>query len=499
MQSLIKRYILLILLLGTVIVSKGATTPDSLASYLKEAVLNNPGLQASFYDYKASLERVPQAGAYNDPELSFSFFVQPMDQLMGRQVGSIELMQMFPWFGTKKAAQNEAQEMVRMKYEAFREKRAELEELVTLKWYDLLRLQQQQNYLQEQLSMLRQIEALTLRKVASPQSEISKTRINRSQPIVGNDNPATAGGGMAGMGGMQQSAPLAGLGAQATEGMASMGGTMEGGTMGATGNSLSEVLRVQLEIMNLENEIETIASELIAGQAAFNSFLNRETTTPIVLADSLVKITPEWLQADFRELLIARNPMLAMLEAEAKAARHKTEMDRKMSMPMFGVGLEYMINVKTESTTSMARMESTDQGMNGKDMIMPMVKVSVPIFRKKYKAQARENRYYEQMSGMKYNDAYNTLQSSYRMLLQQMTDAERKIKLFDRQIELAKSTLRLVTGEFSTAKSELSDIIQVERQLRELYFGRIAAVSDYNSRVVSIDKMIANNLILEEK
>lgn len=496
-----KRYMLFVALVWLSVVGKAETirTTDSLTVYLKEAVMNNPGLRSSFYDYKASLEHIPQAGAYSDPELSFSFFVEPMDQLMGRQIGSVELMQMFPWFGTKKAARNEAQEMARMKYEAFREKQAALEEQVTLKWYDLLRLQEQQNYLREQLVLLRQVEALTLRKVASPQAEIQKTRVTRSQSTSGSNSQATAESGMAGMGGMQSSSSSAGQTETPVGGMASMGGKMGGGSMGAAGNSLSEVLRIQLEIMNLENEVETIASELIAGRATFNGFLNRETTMPVVLADSLVKMNPEWRKSDFGELLLARNPMLAMLRSEAKAAHYKTEMDRKMSMPMFGVGLEYMINAKTSTSGTMARMDASDQGMNGKDMIMPMVKVSVPIFRKKYKAQARENSYYEQMSGLKYTDTYNTLQSTYRMLSQQMMDAERKINLYDRQIELAKATLQLVTSEFSTGKSELADIIQVERQLRDLYFERITAVSDFNSRVASVNKMITNSFNLDEE
>ena len=87
---------------------------DSLGYYLELAARNNPQINADFSLYKASLEKVPQAGAYPDPELEIGFFLKPMEILSGKQIADFTLMQMFPWFGTRKAARNEATEMARM-------------------------------------------------------------------------------------------------------------------------------------------------------------------------------------------------------------------------------------------------------------------------------------------------------------------------------------------------------------------------------------------------
>ncbi len=46
--------------------------------------MNNPGLNADFLAYKASLEKVPQAGAWPDPKLDIGFFLKPMDLVGGR-------------------------------------------------------------------------------------------------------------------------------------------------------------------------------------------------------------------------------------------------------------------------------------------------------------------------------------------------------------------------------------------------------------------------------
>ncbi|MBP7487132.1 MAG: TolC family protein, partial [Parabacteroides sp.] len=120
-----------------------AQESDSLRTYLKIAAQNNPQVNASFSSYKASLERVPQAGAYADPELEIGYFLEPMETLMGRQKADLTLMQMFPWFGTQKAARTEATEMARMKYEEFRDAKNNLYFNVKSQWYQLCNLNEQ--------------------------------------------------------------------------------------------------------------------------------------------------------------------------------------------------------------------------------------------------------------------------------------------------------------------------------------------------------------------
>ena len=97
--------------------TEGQQPVDSLSVYLEQAARNNPQVNADFMLYKASLEKIPQAGAFSDPELEIGLFIKPMETLMGKQVADFTLMQMFPWFGTRKAARGEASEMARMAYE----------------------------------------------------------------------------------------------------------------------------------------------------------------------------------------------------------------------------------------------------------------------------------------------------------------------------------------------------------------------------------------------
>jgi hypothetical protein len=93
-NALRKITILLIGLLSINVVAQNNT--DSLNSYLKMAAMNNPGVKADFLAYKASLQKIPQMGAYEDPQLEMGLFLEPMTIVDGRQVAEFKLMQMFP-------------------------------------------------------------------------------------------------------------------------------------------------------------------------------------------------------------------------------------------------------------------------------------------------------------------------------------------------------------------------------------------------------------------
>ena len=72
---------------------------SDLETYLQEAMLNNAGLQASFEQWKAALEKVPAARALPDPTFTYTYLARHIETRVGPQRHRFALMQMFPWFG----------------------------------------------------------------------------------------------------------------------------------------------------------------------------------------------------------------------------------------------------------------------------------------------------------------------------------------------------------------------------------------------------------------
>ncbi len=115
---------------------------DSLYYYLELAAKNNPTVLQRFYEYQAALQKVPQVGSLPDPELTFGVFLKPMELIMGKQTADIKLMQMFPWFGTLKAARDEMSLMANAKFESFRDAKLQAYYDVQSTWYELYKINQ---------------------------------------------------------------------------------------------------------------------------------------------------------------------------------------------------------------------------------------------------------------------------------------------------------------------------------------------------------------------
>lgn len=487
------RSIIMAGVLGMLSVLSAYSQPaDSLGYYLELAARNNPQINADFSLYKAALEKVPQAGAYPDPELEIGFFLKPMENLHGKQMADFTLMQMFPWFSTRKAARNEATEMARMTYEQFRNSRNNLYYEVKSQWYQLCNINEQYKNTQANLRLLDQLEQLALNRFSAPSAKAGNSSA-LSSPVSSAPStpPAISGGGMSGMGSGSMGknmAPSTGTSGNTMSGM-SGGNSMGGGSMGS-GNSMggmSDVLRIQMEKVELENTLASLLSQRKAAEAAFNTLLNRPLETPISVPDSLVRLPLLWSEPMAIDSAISNNPMLTMLEAEGNAYRAKAEMDKKMSYPMLGIGLQYSLIGKNPADMTMGSMS----GMNGKDMFMPMLKISLPIFRKKYNAQQRESKHYWKSSELKYENTKNQLQAEYIRLTQQLEDVARKIDLYQKQYDLSLATYQLIVREFSTGSTTLTDVIQVERQMLDYHLKKSEAIAEYNTQIAGIEKLVS--------
>lgn len=393
---------------------------DSLSYYIQIAIENNPGVKSQRYAHEASLEKIPQAGAYQDPELSLEAYTMPMDIVGGRSIGNASVMQMFPWFGTRKAARTEAEHMANMQDQQYRETLNNLILQVSTQWYTMLKLKEQLTNNQENKALLEQLERLASRKYASS-------------------------------------------------------------------SSMSEVLRVQLEVVEIENNIESLHAQIKAEKAKFNTLLDRETSEEVMLGTKIHKLNFLYREEEALSIIEKNNPMLEMISEEGLAFKAKAEMDRKMSYPTIGIGVEYMVVGKTDN------MMLALEGMNGKDMIMPMVSVSLPIFRKKYNAQQNESRLWRKSSEENLKNTFNNLKSEFYGFKSQLDDAERIIKLYEKQSTLAQTTYNLVLKEFVAGQSNLTNVIQVQRQLLDYQLKKSEALANYNMMVVSIKKLLAEN------
>ena len=459
------------------------SSSDSLTHYLEMAARNNPGVQAAFSLYQASLQRVPQAGALPDPQFDVGFFFKPMELVEGRQIAQFQLMQMFPWFGTRQAARTEAQQMAKMAYGHFRETRDQLWLDVYTQWFTLCRLQRQLKNSHQNRHLLTHLEELALKRFSSSAGSASGLGGAMSMPSASTTSSSSAGAGMSGMAGMANMGGASGNQPQMRE-SASMSSQGAMSSMGGASAGMADVLRIRLEIGELDNNIESILSTIQTEKVKFNILLNRDTGSPLQIPDTLTQIPFIFDENFIIEQIRRQNPMLAMLAEEKVAIEAMAEMDRRMSYPMFGVGLQYMLINKSHHATDMG-------SMNGRDMLMPMVSVTIPVYRNRYRAQQRENAYLQQANSENFANTLNMLEAELYRIKNDLDNASRQILLYGKQSELVQIVYELTVQEFASGAGDLTNVLQIQRQLLDYELKTSEAIADFNTMVAHIQKLIS--------
>lgn len=144
-----------------------AFAQEQLSQYLEIAAKKNPGLKAQYNYYLAALEEVPQVGSLPDPQLSFGYFIQPVETRVGPQQARFSLTQMFPWFGYLDARESVAIHKAKSQFELFEEAKSKLFYEVKSAYFNLYYLQKEIDITAENLLLLHTLSHLIRIKVQS--------------------------------------------------------------------------------------------------------------------------------------------------------------------------------------------------------------------------------------------------------------------------------------------------------------------------------------------
>ncbi len=402
---------------------------DSLYKYLEIAARNNPAVLQRFAEYQAAIQKIPQAGSLPDPQLSVGVFLRPMMLLNGNQVADIRLIQMFPWFGVLKFGKDEMSLMAKSKYELFRDAKLQLFYDVRSKWYELNKIEKNIYYSEKSIEILKTIENLAVTKLKTG-----------NIPGNGSDSPSTSN------------------------------------------TYLSDVYRIQIESGDLENNIASLKSLKQTITAQFNSFLNRPPLSIIYIPENILPDSLGISTITILDSLQSDNPMLDKISFEKQSFEARKKMVSRMGFPMIGIGLNYSLINKTD-------LPLGPISMNGKDMMMPMVTVTLPVYRKKYNAMISEASFQEKAALYNYQEIVNNLQTEYYQAIQSYEDARRRIKLYDNQFILASKSLEIVLNSYSSSTSDLTEVLRARQQIYDYELKQVEALTDFNIAIAWLRKL----------
>ena len=249
--------------------------------------------------------------------------------------------------------------------------------------------------------------------------------------------------------------------------------------------TLVDVLRVDIMLKESQTNLKILNKKGTPLLALFNKLLNRGELESVIISDTLI-IDPMQL-AYVKDSLVVNHPLLNALELRIKAGQASERAASKQGLPKLGIGLDYiMVGERTDLAPGVATPPD-----NGKDAIMPMVSVTLPIFRRKYRAAVKEAQLMQESYTLQKTEVTNSLNSNYEMVLFDIRQQTDLISLFDQQIMESEQALNLLFRSYSNSGKDFEEVLRMQQQLLRYDKLKISALTQYQIALAKLNYITA--------
>src|SRR5690554_1132802 len=237
--------------------------------------------------------------------------------------------------------------------------------------------------------------------------------------------------------------------------------------------SAVSVLRLQMRQNELLERKLVLEQDYAAELTAFNKIMNRQEIADISIVDSLT-VPEKDIEIDFDSLKL--HPELMKFEELNKVVSHADALNKKESAPGFGVGMEYMLYNEAP------------------DMLMPMVSISIPIFNKKYKSIAKQNKLrYEELDIQK-QASENSLFAQLQAAVRSRNAARISLEAQNKNLKQAKDANEILLKNYETGTIDFREVLDVQELQLQFQINQIEAIGEYFKQTSVIDYFIGKKI-----
>ena len=229
--------------------------------------------------------------------------------------------------------------------------------------------------------------------------------------------------------------------------------------------SAVDVLRLQIRQNELRQQKEVLLQENKGIQAAINSLMNLPYDKEVVVVGSF-EIPEEENFYNYENLDV--NPELLKYDKLYQSVEQAEVLNQKESAPMLGFGVEYVNQENSPMITSPY-----------KDMVMPMVSLSIPIFNNKYKSQTRQNELRKQEIQFQKEERLNVLKADLSKAISQQNQARIKFSIQKQNLKQAEDAEEILIKNYETGTIDFKDILDIQELQLKFQTAQIESVTMY--------------------
>ncbi|TFH26979.1 MAG: TolC family protein [Bacteroidia bacterium] len=212
--------------------------------------------------------------------------------------------------------------------------------------------------------------------------------------------------------------------------------------------------RIEMEIGDLENQLALLVDKQYVLEVMFNNLLNVDKQQKVITPDILWTDDLVLGKQQVLDSIESNNHQLLVLSMQQEALSFRKELTEKLGKPNFSVGLDYTF--VGQGTNNMAGTDA---------FVFPMVGITIPLYRNKYKAMVNEVMYLQEAKESEQTDKVNLLETILENTWKDYLDADRRIRLYVSQLELADQSLNILETEYATGSKNFEEILRMERKV----------------------------------
>lgn len=249
------------------------------------------------------------------------------------------------------------------------------------------------------------------------------------------------------------------------------------GSLSAGESALSELLELDIFENTLKQRKGSLTFGLQAAQQKFNNLVGQsvndliELPTDLLFAEVILPETPDF----------TKHPELLLYDGLFESVEDLERLNQKERLPGIAFGVDYLsVAPRTDLTVI----------DNGKDILMPRVNLSIPVFGKKYESKTKQNKI--ELSRLKAEQAYrlNLIEDRYFETVAKLNEAQLTIDLLDDSLERLSQTEELLISGYIAGDIDFQKLIKLKENELTLQLQKVAAVVAYYNQLSVINYLI---------
>lgn len=242
--------------------------------------------------------------------------------------------------------------------------------------------------------------------------------------------------------------------------------------------SAVDVLRLQIRQNELIQQKQVLIEAFKAEQITFNNLLHRTGEIPVdVLQDMEIPFEDPVYGTDALSL----NPELVKYDKLYESVSQSELLNQRESAPMIGFGVDYL---PVSERTDINPMD------NGKDMVMPMVSLSIPIFNASYKSISKQNELRQKEIESQKEQRLNLLETAFANAQSKRNQARITFNTQEKNLKQARDAEEILLKNYETGTIDFNDVLDIQELQLKFQINRIASVQLYYEQQALINYLI---------